>query len=362
MFSFASMKASAYVQVARVAALLLVVGELATQLAWAQGGRVLAWGDNFYGQGTIPAEATNVVAVSAGYRHSLALRADGTVIGWGQIAVPDNATNIVAMDAGYFYDMAVRSDGTVFGWGDNFYGQLNVPPSATNVVAISAGTGHNLALRGDGTVVAWGWNGFGQTAVPASARNVVAVAAGSDFSLALRADGSLVSWVTGGVPAATTGLVAIAAGYWSGVALLADGTVAGTSFSNAVAVAAGDSHALAFRADGSVVAWGQNTYGRIDVPLDATNVVAIAAGGDHSLAILGPVMSARLSIPYPAANGMAVTLPTRRGGRYLVERKSSLEESNWTAWQLIAGDGDTRQLIDPVSGAAQGFFRARQLP
>src|SRR5262245_64746971 len=71
-----------------------------------QGGFVLAWGDNGYGQTDVPADATNIFAISAGYRHSMALRADGTVIGWGQLGAPGDATNIVAIAAGYFYYMA----------------------------------------------------------------------------------------------------------------------------------------------------------------------------------------------------------------------------------------------------------------
>ena len=36
------------------------------------------------GQTHVPAAATNVVAVAAGYYHNLALRADGTVVAWGK--------------------------------------------------------------------------------------------------------------------------------------------------------------------------------------------------------------------------------------------------------------------------------------
>src|SRR6267142_1634077 len=49
----------------------------------ASAGSVVAWGINFNGEVTRPATATNVVAVVAGYDHSLALRGDGTVVGWG---------------------------------------------------------------------------------------------------------------------------------------------------------------------------------------------------------------------------------------------------------------------------------------
>ena len=52
-----------------------------------------------------------------------------------------------------------------------------------------------------------------------------------------------------------------------------------------MAIEGGIFHSLALRPDGTVVAWGANDNGQIDVPLDLSNVVAIAAGGYHSLAL-----------------------------------------------------------------------------
>ena len=53
---------------------------------------------------------------------------------------------------------------------------------------------------------------------------------------------------------------------------------------DAVAIAA-DGHNLALRADGTVVAWGDNSYGQCDIPEDLTDAVAVAAGTYHSLAL-----------------------------------------------------------------------------
>jgi len=72
----------------------------------------------------------------------------------------------VAIAAGGYHSLALRADGTVVGWGDNTYGQRDPPASATNVVAVAAGEAHSLALRADGTVLGWGWNQYGQTNVP----------------------------------------------------------------------------------------------------------------------------------------------------------------------------------------------------
>ena len=52
-----------------------------------------------------------------------------------------------------------------------------------------------------------------------------------------------------------------------------------------MAVAAGGEHSLALRSDRTLVAWGRNDEGQLNVPTDLTNAVAIAAGGLHNLAL-----------------------------------------------------------------------------
>ena len=44
---------------------------------------------------------------------------------------------------------------------------------------------------------------------------------------------------------------------------------------------------MAVRADGSVVAWGSNSFGQSNVPTEATNVVALAVGNYHNLVMRG---------------------------------------------------------------------------
>jgi hypothetical protein len=55
--------------------------------------------------------------------------------------------------------------------------------------------------------------------------------------------------------------------------------------SNVVAIAGGSLHSLALKSDGTVAAWGDNTYGKTTIPVGLSNVVAIAGGGDHNLAL-----------------------------------------------------------------------------
>ena len=100
------------------------------------------------------ARLSGVTAVAAGGWHNLALKSDGTVVGWGdngagQATPPAGLTDVVAIAAGFSYSLALKSDRTVVGWGDNFYGEATPPAGLTDVIAIAAGFLHSLALKSD---------------------------------------------------------------------------------------------------------------------------------------------------------------------------------------------------------------------
>ncbi len=169
-------------------------------LALREDGTLAAWGDNTYGQTTIPSSATNVAGIAAGDKHSLAWRMDGTAISWGfndtgQTTLPGSlGTNVIQLSGGLCHSLALLCDGSVVAWGNNTCGQINIPASAINIVSLAAGPSHNLALRKDGIVVAWGDPDQDATVVPAGLSNVFSVAAGYNFSLALKNDGTVVGW------------------------------------------------------------------------------------------------------------------------------------------------------------------------
>src|SRR5262249_19254446 len=132
----------------------------------------------------------NVVAVAMGVSHTVALRSDGTVWTWGDNAqgqlgdggvlasrsVPglvSGLTDIVAIAAGFDHTLALKSDGSVYAWGDNFGGQIGdgttvdrkAPfkiPGLSGVTAVAAGAYHSVAVLGNGTVSTWGLNTSGQ--------------------------------------------------------------------------------------------------------------------------------------------------------------------------------------------------------
>ena len=137
-----------------------------------------------------------LVSVAAGYSHSLALTSEGRVLAWGSnssgqlgtgggnssvpVAVDTTGVlarkRVVAIAAGYNHSLALTSDGRVYAWGINS-GRLgnnsttdSTLPVAVDtsgvlagkvVVAIAAAEYHSLALTADGQVVAWGSNSYG---------------------------------------------------------------------------------------------------------------------------------------------------------------------------------------------------------
>lgn len=94
-------------------------------------------------------------------------------------------SNVVSIAGGGTHELALKKNGTVVGWGTDTYGAAAVPPGLDHVKAIAASQNQSMVLKQDGTVVAWGNNYFKQTSVPAGLSNVVAIAAGYDFHAAI---------------------------------------------------------------------------------------------------------------------------------------------------------------------------------
>lgn len=200
-----------------------------------------------------PAGLSNVVAIAARTGSALALRGDGTLVGWGATpAVPNNpGVFYQAIAAGGVHCLALTSAGNVVAWGNNSSGQTNVPPIPVPVKTIAAGYSHSMALRTDGVIHAWGDNSYGQLNIPGSIQgNVVAIATGTTFSMALLGSGQVVAWGNNS---------------YGQTNVPPQPYVPPQPF-RFVAIAAGTSHALALRNDGTIVAWGDNSSGQTNVP------------------------------------------------------------------------------------------------
>jgi Regulator of chromosome condensation (RCC1) repeat len=86
-----------------------------SQAAVQEAGTPVAWGDNDFGHSDVPSGLyMAVVDVAGGNDHSLALKRDGTVVAWGdnsfgQSDVPSGLTDVVDVSAGLYHSLAVTT-------------------------------------------------------------------------------------------------------------------------------------------------------------------------------------------------------------------------------------------------------------
>jgi len=240
--------------------------------------------------------------VTAGGRHTVGLKSDGTVLLAGlsddslRCRVSD-WTDILAIAVGWGHTVGLKSDGTVVAVGWNDYRQCNVG-GWTDIVRVAAADWHTVGLKSDGTVVAVGRNDDGQCDV-GGWTNIIQVAAGQGHTVGLKSDGTVVAVGCNAADQCDVGgwtnIVQVAAGECHTVGLKSDGTVVAVGcnaaeqcdvggWTNIVQVAAGRYHTVGLKSDGTVVAVGENMYGQCNVG-GWTNIVQVAAGEGHTVAL-----------------------------------------------------------------------------
>ena len=259
-------------------------------------GQVIAWGDNTFGQSTIPSGIGPVFAVAAGFGHSLALQTNGTVIAWGlnsqgQARIPTHLTNAVAIAAGAAHSVALTAEGQVICWGDNTRGQATVPIGLTHAVAIAAGDLHTLALDKNGRIWAWGDASAGQTNL--NGRTGTRIGAGASSSGWISSSGQ---FRTVGRPELSnlSGVTRFASREDQTLLLYRNGAVqsapgsAGTptrEATPALTIATTASIGAAVTPDGSVTVWGDTNALAWRVPTGLKRIEQLAGGAHHFVAV-----------------------------------------------------------------------------
>ena len=295
------------------------------------------FGDAYFGQTNL-SPLTNIVQVSAGFRHGMALKSDSTVVcfganDFGEATPPAGLSNVVSVSGGGLYSLALKGDGTVIGWGTQ--GAPNPPAGLSNVVAINAGVFHALAVKSDGTVVGWGLNIYGEATSPVGLSNVVAVSAGSHHSLVLKSDGTVVAW---------------------GYNYYGQSTVP-VGLSNVVAIAAGYYQSLALKSDGTIVAWGDNEQGQSSPPVGLTNVVGIDAGEYYSLALVqNPLAQVAPAITWQGPTNR--TVPTGQTTVFIPYVTGSLPMKYQWFFNSTPLDGETNSwlMLDSIQPEQAGNY------
>ena len=277
-----------------------------------------------------------IPSIAAGYYHSIALKADGSVWAWGSnitgqigdgtaveksspVQVLPPGSGVIKVAAGRLYSLALKADGSVWAWGQNAWGQIGdgtntnrfapvqVLPPGSGVINIVAGRDFILAIKADGSIWAWGFNDvrqLGETLASESSANrysirkpfqmmepgsgIVALATGMRNVIALKADGSVWGWGDNQWGQLGDGTEIRR---WPPVQVMAPD-------SGVIALAAGNFFSLALKADGSVWSWGNNYYGQLGngtleirhylpgrILSAGSGVVGLAAGLQHSVAL-----------------------------------------------------------------------------
>ena len=141
-------------QVKRV--VVIVALFLSLPAAGAVAGRVVAWGDNSHLQTNIPPGLTDVIAISAGQYHNLALKSDGLWLGGENCDSPFPCRVRYQRRRDSAGGMTISRFAKMERGGWEITDRQGVVPSAFQcIVASSAVTAHNVIPNQHATAIAW---------------------------------------------------------------------------------------------------------------------------------------------------------------------------------------------------------------
>jgi alpha-tubulin suppressor-like RCC1 family protein len=186
------------------------------------------------------AGGNNWKSVACGFFHTAAIKTDGTLWGWGrgengQLGTNDIVNRITptttftggttwkSVTCGWKHTAAIKTDGTLWTWGGNAYGQLGINNTDARSIPVTtfaggntwkqvsgAAGGQTAAIKTDGSLWVWGYNLDGRlginnitnpipTPVPifAGGKNWKQVSSGDAHMAAIKTDGTLWIWGPG---------------------------------------------------------------------------------------------------------------------------------------------------------------------
>jgi alpha-tubulin suppressor-like RCC1 family protein len=282
----------------------------------------------------IPGEK-RIVSVHARNRHAIALDEEGRVYTWGRNSSGElgyagdwegsptptlvaglKDRRIIAVQAGFAHSVALDDQGRVYTWGHNLQGELgngtitcSFCPSQVQglegikIVAIQAGIASTLALDDQGRVYQWGKVHFSSNfAHPGDnytfpklvsalkSQKIMSIRAGAHHVLALDENGRVYAWGDNSLGEAGNGKKVPKR-------ILVPTLVEGLKGRKIVSIEAGECHSLALDSERRVYAWGDGVFherGREtkEIRTEATliedlkdkKIISIQAGAHFSLA------------------------------------------------------------------------------
>lgn len=257
---------------------LVVTGTAATSDSFEFGGRIATGGSYAVSVQKAP-EAKNCSLTGAegaiASSHALAIA----------IVCESAQDGFVFISGGSNHSLAIKSDGTLWGWGTNYYKQLGDPSVQRSAIPIQIGTatwktvtgGGTLSagIQSDGTLWVWGqkpghYSYIYQPQQVGSDRNWKEVKAGGSFVLALKNDGTLWSW-----------------GY-NRYGSIGDGSTVnrlepvqvGGGTSDWAAIGTGWYHAFGIKTDGTLWGWGMNSSGQVGDSTKTARTTPVQIGTD----------------------------------------------------------------------------------
>ncbi|MBE5040999.1 hypothetical protein INF28_11070 [Oscillospiraceae bacterium DSM 107454] len=241
-----------------------------------------------------------VAAVYCGENTYYALCTDGSVWSWGSNAncllgadklpselgsrcVPEKIeglTDVRKISCGEHYTLALKADGTVWGWGstENWVSGLSEEQKLQDAREEEEGILDDErldALKQEvwGEIYAW----YKVPTQVSVVKNVCDIAMGKTFALALRNDGLVYAWGNGSYSESEKRVLGQSAPkYYSVPRLIFSDKMFPERLTDIKAVAVGDSHAVALAKDGVVSAWERNALGVLGNALAANDAGTLA--------------------------------------------------------------------------------------
>ena len=271
--------------------------------------------------GAPPSNLTGCTRIASGYRHTIALKSDGIVVGWGYseppsggleaaYLIPSNLGPCTQVAAGGNNSAALKASGIPAVWGRFQW----LPTTSATCKQIAVGTGTVAIIKSDGTVEVPMCDGSnGTDRVPGTLGPCTAIAVGDYHVLAIQQSGTVVAWGLNSTGQCGTGTERMGGSadwntdsrygaYWVKTSLGPCTSISASSrpksewYGNSAAI----------KSDGSILVWGDG-YG-------PTPRALLPNPGACSKVVVGAAHTAAIQVPLPTITGvMPISGPSTGG-------------------------------------------------